>query len=136
MPVSWVYFARAALPILQQGICRQHCLGVFFFSHEECVALLLFQDGVLRVIRMPNKKTAAELLAGGCHRLLFVLGPNEEFHRRLVFIPMLQHEPLPVFFVYAFMVHRLPAKIFYRVLTRLKNLIVARVYLLCRLKHC
>ena len=92
-------FACSALPILQQGLCRHHFIGVFFVSHEECVALLLFQTGVPHVIRLPNKKSAVELFARGYHCLIFVLVSNEDFHRRLIFSPMLQHEPLPVFLI-------------------------------------
>ena len=93
-------FARAVLPILQKGLRCHHCLGVFVVSHEECVALLLFHADLPRVIRLPNKKAAAELFAGGCQRLIFVLGPNDDIHRCLVFSPMLQHEPLPVLYIW------------------------------------
>ena len=96
-PSPGFFLARAALPILQQGLCLHHFLGVFVVSHEEFVSLLLFQTGVPRIIRLLNKKAAAELFAGGFHRLLFVIGVNEYIHRCLVFIHMLQNEPLPVF---------------------------------------
>ena len=56
-------FARSALSILKQGLCRHYCLRVFVVSHEECVALLFFQASVLQVIRLPNKQAAAELSA-------------------------------------------------------------------------
>ena len=94
LPVCLI--AGFALPILQQGLRRHRCLGVFVVSHEECVALLLFQSGVSRVIRLPNKKAGAELFAGGCHRLLFLIGPNKDIHLCLVFSPMIQHELLLV----------------------------------------
>ena len=55
-------FARTTLPILQQGLCRHHCLGVFVVSHEECLDLLLFQAGVPCVIRLPDKKAVPKAL--------------------------------------------------------------------------
>ena len=133
--LPFFFFARAALPIIQQGLCCYHCLGVFVVSHEECVALLLLQDVLPRVIPLPNKKAAAELFTGGCHRLIFVLSPNKDIHRRLVFSPMLQHDPLPVFNIYVFMVTRIPAVGFYRVPEQLKKFILAHVFLLRRFKR-